>query len=107
MVACAVRPSPARAQDSAHTHKSAKPASPALHLIAVVAQATPGRDGKYRARADSALIERVYGWAQRAHALLFLDLQVGQSRVQDEIPRLLPFLRRPDVHLGVDPEFSM
>src|SRR5262249_23048497 len=80
---------------------------PALHLIAVVAQGAPGRDGMYRLRMPDTLIERVYQWAQRAHAILFLDIQVGRSTVQAELPRLLPFLARRDVHLGLDPEFSM
>jgi hypothetical protein len=83
------------------------PVQPALHLIAVVAQADPGRDGKYRARMDSALIEKVYGWAQQRNALLFLDLQVGKSTLEEELPRLAKFLQRPDVHLAIDPEFSM
>jgi hypothetical protein len=56
---------------------------------------------------DSALIEKVYGWAQQKNALLFLDLQVGQGTLQEELPRLTPFLKRPDVHLAIDPEFSM
>jgi len=86
---------------------STTPAQPALHLIAVVAQGSPGRDGKYRQRADSALIERVYGWARSRNALLFLDVQLGRSSLKAELPRLLPFLRRPDVHLGLDPEFAM
>jgi hypothetical protein len=83
------------------------PVVPALHLIAVVAQGAPGRDGMYRARMSDTLIERVYQWSQRAHGLLFLDIQVGHSTVQAELPRLLHFLERPDVHLGLDPEFSM
>jgi len=83
------------------------PVQPALHLIAVVAQGSPGRDGKYRQRADTALIERVYGWARRQNALLFLDVQLGRSTLKEELPRLLPFLKRPDVHLGLDPEFAM
>jgi hypothetical protein len=83
------------------------PVKKALHLIAVTAQGSPGRDGKYRLRMDSSLIERVYGWAQKHDALLFLDVQVGQSTLQDELPRLAKFLKRPDVHLGIDPEFSM
>jgi hypothetical protein len=80
---------------------------PALHLIAVVAQGSPGTAGKYRARMDSALIEKVYGWAKSKNALLFLDVQVGQGTLQEELPRLTPFLKRPDVHLAIDPEFSM
>jgi hypothetical protein len=86
---------------------SSTPAQPALHLIVVVAQGSPGRDGKYRQRADSSLIERVYGWARSHGALLFLDVQLGRSTMEAELPRLLPFLRRPDVHLGLDPEFAM
>src|SRR5690242_7479520 len=83
------------------------PVQPALHLIAVVAQGAPGRDGMYRLRMDTSLINKVYGWAQQKKALLFLDIQVGHSTLQAELPRLLPFLARPDVHLGIDPEFSM
>ncbi|HKW48444.1 MAG TPA: hypothetical protein VJN70_13435 [Gemmatimonadaceae bacterium] len=82
------------------------PVQPALHLIAVVAQGTPGKDGKYRQRADSGLIERVYGWARGHGAILFLDVQLGRSTLKEELPRLVPFLRRPDVHLGLDPEFA-
>ena len=83
------------------------PVQPALHLIAVVAQGAPGTSGKYRARMDSALIEKVYGWAKSKNALLFLDVQVGQATLREELPRLTPFLKRPDVHLAIDPEFSM
>jgi hypothetical protein len=83
------------------------PVQPALHLIAVVAQASPGRDGKYRLRMDSTVIEKVYGWARSRNALLFVDVQVGHSTLQQELPWLERFLKRPDVHLGIDPEFSM
>ncbi|HEV8233747.1 MAG TPA: hypothetical protein VGP84_04080 [Gemmatimonadaceae bacterium] len=86
---------------------STMPVQPALHLIAVVAQDAPGTSGKYRMRMDSALIEKVYGWAQRRNALLFLDVQVGRGTLQEEVPRLATFLKRPDVHLAIDPEFSM
>jgi len=83
------------------------PVQPALHLIAVVAQADKGRDGKYRARMDSALIEKVYGWAKSRNAIMFVDVQVGLSTLQQELPWLERFLKRPEVHLGIDPEFSM
>jgi hypothetical protein len=83
------------------------PVQPALHLIVVVAQGNPGKDGKYRMRMTDSLVNLVYSWAQQKHALLFLDVQVGKSTVQEELPRLVPFLQRPDVMLGIDPEFSM
>jgi hypothetical protein len=83
------------------------PVQPALHMVAVVAQGDPGTAGKYRTRMDSALIEKVYGWAKSKNAIMFLDVQVGQGTLQEELPRLVPFLSRPDVHLAIDPEFSM
>jgi hypothetical protein len=85
----------------------ATPVQPALHLIVLVANGHPGANGKYRTRHDSAMIEKVYGWARSRNALLFLDLQVGRSTLQDELPWIEKFLVRPDVHLGIDPEFSM
>lgn len=86
---------------------STTPVQPALHLIAVVAQAHPGADGKYRLRMGEAHIERVAEWAERRNALVFLDLQIGLSTLQQELPRLARFLRRPNFHLGLDPEFAM
>ena len=83
------------------------PVQPALHMVAIVAQGQAGRDGKWRTRMDSALIEKVYGWAKSRNALFFVDIQVGWSTVQAELPYLMKFLERPDVHLGLDPEFSM
>jgi hypothetical protein len=83
------------------------PAIPALHVIVLVADATPGPSGKYRTRHDSAMIEMVYGWARSRNALMFVDLQVGQSTLQAELPWIEKFLIRPDVHLGIDPEFAM
>jgi len=83
------------------------PVQPALHLIAVVAQGAPGRDGKYRLRMADTLVERVASWAATRNALVILDVQVGHSTVQEELPRLIPFLKRPNVMLGIDPEFSM
>jgi hypothetical protein len=80
---------------------------PALHLIAVVAQGSAGRDGKWRMRMPDTLIEKVASWAARKDALLFLDIQVGLSTIQAELPRLDKYLERPNVHLGIDPEFSM
>ena len=83
------------------------PVQPALHLIAVVAQADAGRDGKYRAKMQDTLVERVHGWARRREAILFLDFQVGLSTITAELPRFEKFLLRPDVHVGIDPEFAM
>jgi hypothetical protein len=83
------------------------PVQPALHYIAVTAQGSPGRDGKYRLRMPFKQIDSILGLAARINALVFLDVQVGFSNVQAEIPLLEQYLKMPHVHLGIDPEFSM
>jgi hypothetical protein len=80
---------------------------PALHLIVTVAQGKPGADGKHRLRMPPSLIDQVAAWAEANAWLMFLDVQVGQSTVEAELPRLIPYLARPYVHLALDPEFSM
>ena len=85
----------------------AMPVQPALHYIAVTAQGAPGRDGKYRLRMPFKQIDSILKMAARINALVFLDVQVGFSNVQAEIPQLEQYLKMPQVHLGIDPEFSM
>jgi hypothetical protein len=90
--------------------READPSTPviaAIHLVAVVAQGSAGPDGGWRRREDSQTIEQAYRWAQSRHGLLFVDIQAGRSTLQQELPLLLKYLERPDVHLGVDPEFYM
>jgi len=83
------------------------PVLPALHYIAVVAQGSAGSDGKYRARMPSSEIEKVLVMAEKINAIVFLDIQVGFSTVEKEVPLLEKYLKLPNVHLGIDPEFSM
>jgi hypothetical protein len=83
------------------------PVQPALHLIAVVAQGEAGPSGKYRTIMRDALIETVYGWAKSKNAIMFIDIQIGQSDIRELLPRFDGFLSRPDVHLAIDPEFAM
>jgi len=83
------------------------PIIPAIHLVSVVAQGSPGTDKMWRRRETSQMIERTYGWAKAKKGLLFLDIQASHSTVQQELPPLLKYLERPDVHLGLDPEFYM
>lgn len=86
---------------------SSLPVIPALHYIAVVAQAEEGNDGKYRARMPSHQIDIIVKWAKEINALVFLDIQVAHSTIKDELPPLKKYLQMPNVHLGIDPEFSL
>jgi len=86
---------------------STVPVIPALHYIAVTAQGYKGQDGKHRLRMPFRQIDTILSWAKEINALVFLDIQVGHSTLQAEIPQLEKYLSMPNVHLGIDPEFSM
>ena len=83
------------------------PAIPAIHYIAVTAQRRPGPGGSYRARMPASQMEKALTIAEKIGGLLFLDIQVGHSDLETEIPVLEAFLKLPNVHLGIDPEYSM
>ena len=83
------------------------PVLPAIHYIAVVAQGSPQKDGKYRMRMPKSQIDSALSIARMGNAIVFLDVQVGMSNVKEEIPLLERYLKMPHVHLAIDPEFSM
>ncbi len=80
---------------------------PALELVTPAAQGWPGDDGLYRARMKPEVIDQVAGWAEANNALLILDVQIGLSNVPEEVNALMPYLKRPYVHLALDPEFAI
>ncbi len=80
------------------------PVIPALHYIAVTAQ-TNG--GKQRLRMPFKQIDTIVSWAKTINAQVFIDIQVGWSTVQEEVPEFEKYFKMPNVHFGIDPEFSM
>jgi hypothetical protein len=94
-------------QASEYAKVTTKTVIPAYELIAVVAQAQPGPDGLYRRRESREVIERTIREARTAGFKTILDIQTGRSTVLSELAYLAPYLEDPDVHLALDPEFSM
>jgi hypothetical protein len=80
---------------------------PVLELIVVTAQGAPGRDGKYRSRIDPRQIGKYLAIARKYRMLLMLDVQPGRATPLDEVRRLEPWLKQPDVGLAVDPEWEV
>ncbi len=89
------------------TADPATPVQPALHYIVATAQGSAGADGMYRFRMPDEQIDKVLAMAKIINAIVFLDIQVGLSSFEKEIPHLEKYLKMPNVHLGLDPEFSM
>ena len=83
------------------------PVIPALHYVAVTAQGSGGKDGKYRLRMPASQMDTIVNWAKEINGLAFVDIQVAHSTVKEEVPQLENYLKMPEVHLGIDPEFSM
>ncbi|MDR6786556.1 hypothetical protein ABIE26_005258 [Pedobacter africanus] len=84
------------------------PVQPGLHYIAVVAAGDPGKAGKYRTRMPFKQIDSVMTISRmRKNMIVFLDIQVALGTIRDELPQLEQYLKLPNVHLGIDPEFSM
>lgn len=92
----------AKAYDTA-----SRPALPAFDLIATIANAHPGPGGKYRTRQTGKTIARYLRAARRHNAALILDVQPGTSNFVDELKPLEKWLKEPDVHLALDPEWRM
>ena len=84
-----------------------RPVQPALELIAAIANADPGEDGMYRTQQPPAVIDRYLRAARRHGMLLLLDVQPGRADFLDEVVRLEPWLREPDVGLALDPEWRV
>lgn len=85
----------------------ATPVVPAIHHIAMVAQGEAGADGRYRNVMPHEHIEQAFSMAKEIDGIVFLDLQVGLSTLQRELPQFREYFMRPNAHLGIDPEFAM
>lgn len=96
-----------RAQADAYRAATPRPIVMAYHLVAVVAQCTAGADGMWRRRETHDVIQALLDEARANGFTLIVDIQVGRSTVASEVAALEPFLKEPDVHLALDPEFAM
>lgn len=86
---------------------SLTPVLPAVHYIAVTAQKDAGKEGLYRLRMPESQIQKAIQLGRSLDGITFLDIQVGHSSVEKEVLSLEKYLLEKDVHLGLDPEWSM
>jgi hypothetical protein len=83
------------------------PTIPALHYIPITAQSKPGKNNKYRLRMPFRQIDTIMVWANSIQGIVFLDVQVGQSSVKEEVNSLKDYLKLANVYLAIDSEFAM
>ncbi|MBK8516839.1 MAG: hypothetical protein IPL55_11350 [Saprospiraceae bacterium] len=83
------------------------PVLPAIHYIAITAQSKPGAGNTFRLRMPEKQILRAIELGEKVKGITFLDVQVGHSTIKAEVPTLEKYLLNENVHLGIDPEWSM
>ncbi len=83
------------------------PVVPAIDYIALTAQGSPGKQGYYMLRMPDTEIDKAVALANQVNGIVILDVQVGLSNLQRELPMLDKYLAMSNVHLAIDPEFSM
>ncbi|MCX6753408.1 MAG: hypothetical protein NTW62_03650 [Candidatus Nomurabacteria bacterium] len=83
------------------------PVIKAIDYIAITAQGSAGSDKKYRFRMPDSQIDKAVVLAKKVNGIVILDVQVALSTLQIELPLLEKYLKMPEVHLAIDPEFSM
>lgn len=83
------------------------PVIPAIHYIVETAQASKSKSGFYIARMPDSQVEKAIDLAKQINGLVFLDFQVGTSNVERELPYYEKYFEMENVHVGIDPEFSM
>jgi hypothetical protein len=83
------------------------PVVPAIDYIATTAQMSPGADGYYRFRMPDEHVQKAIGMARQIDGIVLLEVQAGLAPLQGEIVGFEQYLKEPDVHLALDPEFNM
>ncbi len=83
------------------------PVVPAIDYIAATAQLSPGADGKYRFRMPDSHKDKAVELASKIGGIVILEVQPGLADVLGEVRHLEPYLKLPNVHLALDPEFAM
>jgi hypothetical protein len=80
---------------------------PGIDLVAVLATADRGSDGKYRTRQPDRIVEAYLEAARELNGRLILDIQPGRSSVMKEVRALKEWLVRPNVDVALDPEWNV
>ncbi|MDW3215784.1 MAG: hypothetical protein R8G01_17440 [Ilumatobacteraceae bacterium] len=84
-----------------------RPVQGAFELIATIATSSPGDAGLYRSPSSAEHVQRYLDAATEHGLLLILDIQPGQGDFLSELRRYESFLREPNVHVALDPEWNV
>jgi hypothetical protein len=84
-----------------------KHVTPGFDLIYEMATSSPGKNGKYVITlSEKTLLEYITA-AQKNGIVVFIDVQLGKKSPAQAVKPLLKYLKYDNVHIAVDPEFSV
>lgn len=83
------------------------PVVPAIDYIAITAQDHPTADGDYNLNMADGQIKKAIMMAKTIGGITILEVQPGWASLLSEVKTLEEFLKKPRVHLAIDPEYSM
>jgi len=86
---------------------SGKHVTPGFDLIYEMATASAGKDGKYVIRLSEKVLKEYIEAAQRNGIVIFIDVQLGKRTPAQSVKPLLKYLQYDNVHIAIDPEFSV
>ena len=84
-----------------------RPVIPAFEVIVGVAQGAPQADGSYLAHGNYEVVREYIQFAAENDMIVLIDTQMGKNTIEQELETLRPLLEYPNVHLAIDPEFSI
>jgi len=84
-----------------------KHVTPGFDLIYEMATSSPGKDGKYVITLSEKVLQEYIAAANRNGIAVFIDVQLGKKTPAQAVRPILKYLRYDNVHIAVDPEFSV
>ncbi len=97
----------AKARELDQVNGSKLRVKPAFHLVHGMATVTPTEEGDFLEYLDDATVMQYINAGLKENIAVILDVQVGKLSVTEAISPVLKYLKYPNVHLAVDPEFAM
>jgi hypothetical protein len=84
-----------------------KHVTPGFDLIYEMATASPGENGKYVITLSEKVLTEYITAADKNGIVVFVDVQLGKKTPAQAVKPLLKYLKYDNVHIAVDPEFSV
>lgn len=81
--------------------------TPGFDLIYEMATSEPGANGKYVITLNEKVLLEYIRAAQKNGIVVFIDVQLGKKSPAQAVKPLLKYLKYDNVHIAVDPEFSV